>query len=188
MNVWMTKNGEKIEVNMTAFNPQSTDKGTVYEASFIGPKGNSSSFKINDGGNIIFVDDGIEAITGFKTSDLLGTSFYSAPLYDRQRDPGIPAVTNHWRPQFAFPIQNVPDESLKETVYYIDYQGVRFISLDSNKAKEMQVPGLEEYWKIIQIDGLLLHFIILYFLQDLTEITRSSVNYGSLSLMNIKLI
>ena len=137
---WMTKNGEKIEVNMTAFNPQSTDKGTVYEASFIGPKGNSSSFKINDGGNIIFVDDGIEAITGFKTSDLLGTSFYSAPLYDRQRDPGIPAVTNHWRPQFAFPIQNVPDESLKETVYYIDYQGVRFISLDSNKAKEMQVP------------------------------------------------
>ena len=82
----------------------------------------------------------IEAITGFKETDLLGTSFYSAPLYDRQRDRGIPTVTNHWRPQFTFPIQDVPDESLKETVYYIDYQGVRFISLDSNKEREKQVP------------------------------------------------
>ena len=61
----MTKNGEKIEVNMTAFNPQSTDSEHALR-SFVGPKGNSSSFKINDGGNIIFVDDGIEAITGFQ--------------------------------------------------------------------------------------------------------------------------
>ena len=137
---WMTKAGERIEVNMTAFKPEPTDKGTVYKASFIGPKGNTSSFEINDGGNIIYVDSSIEAITGFKETDLLGTSFYSAPLYDRQRDRGIPAVTNHWRPQFTFPIQDVPDESLKETVYYIDYQGVRFISLDSNKEREKQVP------------------------------------------------
>ena len=137
---WMTKSGERIEVNMTAFEPEATDKGTVYKASFVGPKGNTSSFEINDGGNIILVDSGIEAITGFKESDLIGTSFYSAPLFDRQRDRGIPAVTNHWRPQFAFPVQDVPDESLKETVYYLDYQGVRFISLDSNKEREKQVP------------------------------------------------
>ena len=95
----------------------------------------------------------IEAITGFQVSDLLGTSFYSSPFYDRQRDPGIPAVTNHLRPQFAFPIQDVPDESLKETVYYIDYQGVRFISLDSNKEKRYKFLGLEKYWKITLIDG-----------------------------------
>jgi 3',5'-cyclic AMP phosphodiesterase CpdA len=48
-------------------------------------------------------------------------------------------VTNHWRPQFAFPIQDIPDDSLAETVYYIDYQGVRFVSLDSNKSKQSQV-------------------------------------------------
>ena len=96
---WMTKSGERIEVIMTAFEPEATDKGTVYKASFVGPKGNTSSFEINDGGNIILVDSGIEAITGFKESDLIGTSFYSAPLFDRQRDRGIPAVTNHWRPQ-----------------------------------------------------------------------------------------
>ena len=49
-------------------------------------------------------------------------------------------VSSHWRPQFSFPVQDVPDESLKETVYFIDYQGVRFISLDSNKARKEQVP------------------------------------------------
>lgn len=31
---------------------------------------------------------------------------------------------------------------LEETTYYIDYQGVRFISLDSNKEREAQVPWL----------------------------------------------
>ena len=41
----------------------------------------------------------------------------------------------------------------KETGYYIDYQGVRFISLDSNKEREKQVPWLESGRKLIQIDG-----------------------------------
>lgn len=53
-------------------------------------------------------------------------------------------VSTHWRPQFAFPIQDVPDASLQETVYYLDYQGVRFISLDSNTAQAAQVPWLRE--------------------------------------------
>ena len=76
----MTKSGERIEVNMTAFEPEATDKGTFYKASFVGPKGNTSSFEINDGGNIILVDSGIEAITGFKESDLIGTSFLFCTL------------------------------------------------------------------------------------------------------------
>ena len=41
------------------------------------------------------------------------------------------------------PIQDVPKDSLKETVYFIDYQGVRFISLDSNTELEIQIPWLE---------------------------------------------
>ena len=137
---WQTKDGKTIDVMMTAFEPVPSDKGTTYKVSFTGPEGNSASFEFNDGGNIIFVDDQVESITGFKKSELVGSSFYSKPLYDRQRVRGTPAVSNHWRTQFAFPIQDVPDETLKETVYYIDYQGVRFISLDSNKAKEIQIP------------------------------------------------
>jgi 3',5'-cyclic AMP phosphodiesterase CpdA len=137
---WKTKNGNDIEVLMTSFKPTPTDKGVIYKASFTGPKGNNASFEINDGGNIVSVDETIDSITGFDKDDLLGSSFYAAPLYDRQRDPGIPMVSSHWRPQFTFPVQDVPDESLKETVYFIDYQGVRFISLDSNKARKEQVP------------------------------------------------
>jgi 3',5'-cyclic AMP phosphodiesterase CpdA len=56
-------------------------------------------------------------------------------------EPGIPMVSNHWRPQFAFPVQNVP-RGLEETTYYIDYQGVRVISLDSNKERQAQVGWL----------------------------------------------
>lgn len=43
------------------------------------------------------------------------------------------AVTAHWRPHFTFPENGPTNSSLNvaETVYYFDYQGTRFISLDS---------------------------------------------------------
>jgi 3',5'-cyclic AMP phosphodiesterase CpdA len=48
----------------------------------------------------------------------------------------------HWRPTFAFP-QNGP-AGLEESVYWIDYQGTRIISLNSNERQQDQVPWLEE--------------------------------------------
>ena len=144
---WTTSDGQTIEVDMTSFKPVSEENGTTYKISFVGPNGNNTYLEINDGGNIITVDEGVEKITGHKKDELLGTSFYAAPLYDKQRKPGKPAVSTHWRPQFAFPIQNVPSDNLKETVYFIDYQGVRFISLDSNTETELQVPWLRKALK-----------------------------------------
>ncbi len=47
-----------------------------------------------------------------------------------------------WQPQFTLP-QNGPEE-LKETVYYIDYQGVRFISLNSSQMQAEQAAWLEQ--------------------------------------------
>lgn len=44
-----------------------------------------------------------------------------------------PQVSMHWRPQFALP-ENGP-AGLEETAYYIDYQGVRFIALNSQAAQ-----------------------------------------------------
>jgi hypothetical protein len=41
-------------------------------------------------------------------------------------------VSKHWRPQFALP-ENGP-AGLEETAYYLDYQGVRFIAMDSQAA------------------------------------------------------
>jgi len=51
------------------------------------------------------------------------------------RDPtgtGKSSLSIHWRPSFALP-ENGPDR-LKETAYYADYQGVRFVSLNSQAA------------------------------------------------------
>ncbi len=144
---WRTKSGDDINVEILSSDRQSTDTGTIYEVTFVGPDGNKVSMEFNDSGEITQIGTGIESITGFTQRELLGTRFYKPPLYDRQRDPGTPAVTTHWRPQFVFPVQDVPDESLTETVYYIDYQGVRFISLDSNKLKQSQVPWLREVLK-----------------------------------------
>lgn len=41
-------------------------------------------------------------------------------------------VSRHWRPSFVMP-ENGP-KGLEETAYYMDYQGVRFVSLDSQAA------------------------------------------------------
>ncbi len=54
---------------------------------------------------------------------------------------GVRRLSRLWRPQFTLP-QNGPD-GLNETVYYIDYQGARIISLNSNEERGDQVPWLE---------------------------------------------
>lgn len=49
-----------------------------------------------------------------------------------------------WRPQFAFPLNGPDGLGLDETVYYIDYQGVRIICLNSNEKQAEQVPWLRK--------------------------------------------
>lgn len=56
-------------------------------------------------------------------------------------------LTPFWRPTFALP-ENGPDEALfKENVYYIDYQGMRIVSLDTNlrgESLDKQVTWLDQ--------------------------------------------
>ncbi len=62
--------------------------------------------------------------------------------YERDRDDrGISRVSRHWRPQFAFP-ENGP-KGLEETAYWIDFQGVRIIGLNSNERHEDQAAWLD---------------------------------------------
>lgn len=49
--------------------------------------------------------------------------------YVRSEDDGNRVLDSHWRTTFTFP-ENGPDD-LRESVYYFDYQGVRFISLNT---------------------------------------------------------
>lgn len=58
------------------------------------------------------------------------------------RDQDVRHLSRFWQPQFTFP-QNGP-EGVKESCYYIDYQGVRIISLNSNEKQEEQKQWLEE--------------------------------------------
>ena len=60
--------------------------------------------------------------------------------YSRSDD-GPKGLSRHWRPLFALP-EHGP-EGLEETVYYVDYQGVRIISLNSNEKQQEQVAWLE---------------------------------------------
>ena len=92
------------------------------------------------------LDEGITAITGYTLADLAGTPADKAPLRDRLWDPGTPAVSRHWRPQFAFPEQ-APPAGLEETCYYVDYQGVRIVSLDSLRNRARQVEWLRTVLK-----------------------------------------
>ena len=62
--------------------------------------------------------------------------------YGRIGDDDSPRqLSMHWRPQFTLP-ENGP-EGLKETVYFVDYQGVRFIGLNTNREIEKQAPWLD---------------------------------------------
>ena len=50
-----------------------------------------------------------------------------------------------WRPQFTLPL-NGP-KGLEETVYYMDYQDVRIVFLDSNRDMDIQADWLKEALK-----------------------------------------
>lgn len=51
------------------------------------------------------------------------------------------SLTDYWRPQFTFPTNGPPH--LSETVYYLDYQGVRIVSLNSNERTAEQAAWLD---------------------------------------------
>lgn len=61
---------------------------------------------------------------------------------DHHAESVSPRLSSFWQPQFTFP-QNGP-EGVKESCYYIDYQGVRIISLISNEKQEEQEQWLRD--------------------------------------------
>jgi len=54
---------------------------------------------------------------------------------------GERSLSAHWRPQFALP-EHGP-QGLEESAYYIDYQGVRIVVLNSNEGLEAQAAWLD---------------------------------------------
>lgn len=135
---WSAKDGRTIAVDITT---EELEKNSRYRVIAVTKEGTKAKVIYNDRDKIVDVDPGVTQLTGYTKEELVGTDFDGDLLDDRRRNEGEPQVSQHWRPQFAFPLQNAP-EGLEETCYYTDYQGVRFIALDSNQQREEQIPWL----------------------------------------------
>jgi len=98
-------------------------------------------------------------------SDLLWAEWHKAGGWIHSQWTGVPVLGNHelrhlntetqdgkvvalqWRPQFTLPeVKGLPEE-LIETVYSVDYQGLRIIVLDSMRYQEEQEVFLESELK-----------------------------------------
>lgn len=104
-----------------------------------------SRFMIHAGDLVNHANSGRQWDEWFKAGGWIFAMVPSMPVagnheYKKGLD-GIRALSRYWRPQFTLPENGV--EGLTETVYYIDYQGVRIISLNSNKSLEEQAKWLE---------------------------------------------
>lgn len=55
-------------------------------------------------------------------------------------------LSTFWRPQFPYPDNGPGNEELKQTSYYLDYQGVRFIGLDSNHQSNATLMAAQTAW------------------------------------------
>ena len=62
--------------------------------------------------------------------------------HEYPRSGGGRTLSMHWRPQFALPENGVA--GLEESCYYIDVQGVRIVSLNSNERRTEQGEWLDE--------------------------------------------
>lgn len=141
--LWTTRDGGTVAVTIDLIQERDSNGTTTgYRVNARSADGRISTTIMLDAREFITaVDAGMTALTGYEPADVVGTEPDSAPLRDRIAVRGTPAVSRHWRPQFAFPEQGAP-AGLEETCYYIDYQGVRIISLDSMREREGQVGWL----------------------------------------------
>ena len=133
---WSAKGGGTVPIQLS-FEEFKNDAGKVRYRLTATDDQERQVVLIYDGGKILSAE-GAEAVLGFAEADLVGTDLRKEPLNDRPRKPGVPTVSAHWRTQFEFPLQK-PPKGFEETVFYTDYQGVRFIALDSNKDHKAQV-------------------------------------------------
>lgn len=138
---WLTKSGASLEVTVTlsvAKDAQGQAKGFRAEART--DDGRTAVVGLDGAENIVSVDAGFTALTGWSQAEVVDQKAAQAPFKDRIANPGVRTVSRNWRPQFTLP-ENGP-AGLAETAYWFDYQGVRIVSLNSNERQEEQVEWL----------------------------------------------
>lgn len=144
---WTTKSGETIHVTVAMkAEHDALGKVTGHRTLAKTADGRTAVLTLSPDELITHVDAGFTALTGYTTVDLAGSQADKPPLRDRIANPGTRTLSRHWRPQFVFPEQGAP-AGLEEACYYIDYQGARIISLESNRRQPEQVAWLREVLK-----------------------------------------
>lgn len=139
---WNSKDGRTIAVTVAIQSVRdSAGKVTGQSIKATAADGRTGTIALAADGVVTAIDAGVTAMTGFTATELVGNQPDKRPLSDRLANPGVKAVSRHWRPQFAFPEQGAP-AGLEEACYYIDYQGTRIISLESNRQQQDQVAWL----------------------------------------------
>jgi 3',5'-cyclic AMP phosphodiesterase CpdA len=140
---WTTASGQTLSIEVVETSPDGSTPESAGAWRVRLPDGGSGSIAFERDRRIREVDASVLAAAGYRAEDLIGQRIDRDPLRDRARVLGPSRVSTHWRPQFAFP-EHAPLPELAETCYWFDYQGVRFVSLDSNQRQAEQVPWLRE--------------------------------------------
>ena len=150
---WATKDGAVIEVNMTGIKAESGESGTTYKLSFVGPDGTSTYLEINDGGNIVVADDAVESITGFTKEQLLGSSFYAAPLMTGSASLEFLLSRPIGAPNLLFRFRMCQTRLLKRRFISLIIRVFALFLWTLIKPRNYRCHGLEGRWRIILIDG-----------------------------------
>ncbi len=144
---WTAKDGRTIDVKV-ALKAEKDAAGKTTRTRVFAQSTDGQTGIITLGADdlITAVDAGITKITGYAEAELVAQQPDKRPLRDRIANPGTRTLSHHWRPSFTLPEQGMP-AGLEETCYYIDYQGARIISLESNRLQKEQIPWLRETLK-----------------------------------------
>jgi len=139
--LWTTKQGDAIAVTTTvAPTRDAQGKAIRYDVTAHVADGRRAHATLNGKEEFTAVDDGFTGLTGYTMEDLTGREPDNPPLRDRVANPGTRTLSRLWAPQFTFPRNGPP--GLEESAYYIDYQGARIVSLNSNERQAEQVAWL----------------------------------------------
>ena len=139
--LWTIKEGSAIPVSIDLKTDRDrAGKATGYRLAAITADGRGANATFDAKELFTSVDAGFTTLTGYTMADLAGREADNPPLRDRVANPGVRTLSDHWRVQFTLP-RHGPD-GLDESVYFVDYQGARIISLNSNERQEDQVAWL----------------------------------------------
>jgi 3',5'-cyclic AMP phosphodiesterase CpdA len=140
---WKTKHLGTIIVNIERKAERDADKKlTGYALKATNADGLIGTAALDVHGRFLSVDAGFTELTEYTADDLKERRPDAPPLRDRIAVPGQSRLTRHWRPQFALPLHG--PAGLEESVYYLDYQGTRIVSLNSNEQHDAQAAWLRE--------------------------------------------